>query len=55
MEYSHPHVLDADTIFFIGSNTDSAATERPTLHGDLGFRAFMHPGMQEPQVGNNLH
>lgn len=42
MEYSNDYIRDADTIFFIGTNTDSAATDHWTLYGDAHSKTFVH-------------
>ncbi|MGO4910009.1 thiamine pyrophosphate-binding protein [Pseudorhodobacter sp. W20_MBD10_FR17] len=54
MEYSNQFVFDADTIFFIGSNTDSAATDHWKLYGDPTSKTFMHLDIAEAHVGNNF-
>ena len=54
MEYSNQYVFDADTIFFVGSNTDSAATEHWKLYGDPKTKTFMHLDIAEAHVGNNF-
>lgn len=53
MEYSNQYVFDADTIFFIGSNTDSAATDHWKLYGDAATKTFMHLDIAEAHIGNN--
>ena len=52
MEYSNQYVHDADTIFFIGSNTDSAATDHWTLYGNPMEKTFLHLDIAEAHVGN---
>jgi len=54
MEYSNDYVRDADTIFFIGSNTDSAATDHWKLYGDPNAKTFLHLDIAEAHVGNNF-
>lgn len=54
MEYSNQYVHDADTIFFVGSNTDSAATDHWTLYGDPISKTFLHLDIAETHVGNNF-
>ena len=54
MEYSNRYVRDADTIFFIGTNTDSAATDHWKLYGDPGTKTFVHLDIAEAHVGNNF-
>lgn len=54
MEYSNQYVKDADTIFFIGSNTDSAATDHWKLYGDPATKTFLHLDIADAHVGNNF-
>ncbi len=54
MEHANQYLRDADTIFFIGSNTDSAATDQWTLYGDPGSKTFLHLDIAEAHVGNNF-
>ena len=54
MEYSNDYVRDADTIFFIGTNTDSAATDHWTLYGDAHAKTFVHLDIAEAHIGNNF-
>ncbi|WP_299703933.1 thiamine pyrophosphate-binding protein [uncultured Tateyamaria sp.] len=54
MEYSNQYVHDADTIFFIGSNTDSAATDHWKLYGDPCTKTFLHLDIAEAHIGNNF-
>jgi acetolactate synthase-1/2/3 large subunit len=54
MEYSNQYLHDADTIFFIGSNTDSAATDHWKLYGDLRAKTFLHLDIAEAHIGNNF-
>ena len=54
MEYSNQYMHDADTIFFIGSNTDSAATDHWKLYGDPKTKTFLHLDIAEAHVGNNF-
>ncbi|SLN70331.1 Acetolactate synthase isozyme 1 large subunit [Falsiruegeria litorea R37] len=52
MEYSNAYVREADTIFFVGSNTDSAATDHWRLYGDPKTKTFLHLDIAEAHVGN---
>lgn len=52
MEYSNAYVREADTIFFVGSNTDSAATDHWKLYGDPKTKTFLHLDIAEAHVGN---
>jgi len=54
MEYSNTYVHDADVIFFIGSNTDSAATDHWKLYGAPGATTFLHLDIAEAHIGNNF-
>ncbi len=54
MEYSNRYVLEADTIFFVGSNTDSAATDHWKLYGDPKTKTFLHLDIAEAHIGNNF-
>ncbi|WP_170771985.1 thiamine pyrophosphate-binding protein [Ruegeria lacuscaerulensis] len=54
MEYSNQYVHDADLIFFIGSNTDSAATDHWKLYGDPQNKTFLHLDIAEAHIGNNF-
>lgn len=54
MAYANDYVHDADTIFFIGSNTDSAATDHWQLYGDPATKTFLHLDIAEAHVGNNF-
>ncbi|MEO0401994.1 MAG: thiamine pyrophosphate-binding protein [Pseudomonadota bacterium] len=54
MEYSNQYVHDADVIFFIGTNTDSAATDHWTLYGDPLTKTFLHLDIAEAHVGNTF-
>lgn len=54
MAYSNQYVLEADTIFFVGSNTDSAATDHWKLYGDPTTKTFLHLDIAEAHVGNNF-
>lgn len=54
MDYSNRYVLEADTVFFVGTNTDSAATDHWKLYGDPNSKTFMHLDIAEAHVGNNF-
>mgnify|MGYP001254474647 CR=1 FL=1 len=54
MEYSNNYVRDADTVFFIGTNTDSAATDHWKLYGNPFDKTFIHLDIAEAHVGNNF-
>ncbi|MGB3178494.1 MAG: thiamine pyrophosphate-binding protein [Albidovulum sp.] len=54
MDYSNSYVRDADMIFFVGSNTDSAATDHWQLYGDPKSKTFMHLDIAEAHIGNNF-
>lgn len=54
MEYSNKYVLEADTVFFIGTNTDSSSTDGWKLYGDPADKTFIHLDIAEAHVGNNF-
>jgi acetolactate synthase-1/2/3 large subunit len=54
MEHSNSYVHDADTVFFIGTNTDSAATDHWKLYGDPKSKTFLHLDIAEAHIGNNF-
>ncbi len=54
MEYSNQYLHDADTVFFIGSNTDSASTDHWKLYGPQGSTTFLHLDIAEAHIGNNF-
>ncbi|PHR72090.1 MAG: acetolactate synthase [Arcobacter sp.] len=54
MEYSNNYVSNADTVFFIGTNTDSCSTDAWTLYGDPKSKTFIHLDIAEAHVGNNF-
>ncbi|WP_299609493.1 thiamine pyrophosphate-binding protein [uncultured Tateyamaria sp.] len=54
MEHANQYLHDADTIFFIGTNTDSAATDHWKLYGDPKTKTFLHLDIAEAHVGNNF-
>jgi len=54
MEYSNNYVSSADTVFFIGTNTDSCSTDAWKLYGDPKSKTFIHLDIAEAHVGNNF-
>ena len=54
MAYSNDYVAAADTIFFVGSNTDSSSTNHWKLYGDPRTKTFLHLDIAEAHVGNNF-
>lgn len=54
MEYSNRYALEADTVFFIGSNTDSSSTIHWKLYGDPNSKTFLHLDIAEAHIGNNF-
>lgn len=54
MDYSNTYVNSADTVFFIGSNTDSSSTIHWKLYGDPNSKTFLHLDIAEAHVGNNF-
>ncbi|WP_171053935.1 thiamine pyrophosphate-binding protein [Arenibacterium halophilum] len=53
MEYSNAYVGSADTVFFVGSNTDSSSTNHWKLYGDPATTTFLHLDIAEAHIGNN--
>ncbi len=53
MEYSNQYVQQADTVFFVGTNTDSCSTDAWTLYGDPLSKTFIHLDIAESHIGNN--
>lgn len=53
MAYANRYVKEADLVFFIGTNTDSAATDAWTLYGDPAETTFIHLDIAEAHIGNN--
>lgn len=54
MEYSNRYAFEADTVFFIGSNTDSSSTNHWKLYGDPAIKNFLHLDIAEAHIGNNF-
>lgn len=54
MDYSNSYVGSADTVFFIGTNTDSSSTDHWKLYGDPATKSFIHLDIAEAHVGNNF-
>ena len=54
MEYANDTVRNADLIFFVGTNTDSAGTDHWKLYGDLASKTFMQLDIAEAHIGNNF-
>ncbi len=54
MEYSNDYVNSADTVFFIGTNTDSSGTNHWKLYGPPESKTFLHLDIAEAHVGNNF-
>lgn len=54
MEYANDYVKKADTVFFVGTNTDSSSTVHWKLYGDPKTKTFMHLDIAEAHVGNNF-
>lgn len=54
MEYSNNYVSSADTVFFVGTNTDSCSTDAWRLYGDPNSKTFIHLDIAEAHVGNNF-
>jgi len=54
MEYANDTVRNADLIFFVGTNTDSAGTDHWKLYGDPASKTFMQLDIAEAHIGNNF-
>lgn len=54
MAYANDYVRSADTVFFIGTNTDSSSTNHWQLYGDPAQKTFLHLDIAEAHVGNNF-
>lgn len=54
MEYSNDYVGSADTVFFVGTNTDSSSTDHWKLYGAPDSKTFIHLDIAEAHVGNNF-
>ena len=54
MDYSNSYVRNADTVFFVGTNTDSSGTDHWKLYGDPASKTFIHLDIAEAHVGNNF-
>lgn len=54
MEYSNSYVGSADTVFFVGTNTDSSSTDHWKLYGAPDSKTFIHLDIAEAHVGNNF-
>lgn len=54
MEYANDYVRGADTVFLIGSNTDSSSTIHWKLYGDTSEKTFIHLDIAEAHVGNSF-
>lgn len=54
MEHANRYVTEADTVFFIGTNTDSSATDHGKLYGDISGKTFLHLDIAEAHVGNTF-
>lgn len=54
MEHANRYVTEADTVFFIGTNTDSSATDNGRLYGDITGKTFLHLDIAEAHVGNTF-
>ncbi len=54
MEYANDYVCDADTVFLIGTNTDSCSTDGWKLYDDPLEKTFIHLDITEAHIGNNF-
>ncbi|WP_425403092.1 thiamine pyrophosphate-binding protein [Hwanghaeella sp.] len=54
MAYANEYVHEADTVFLVGTNTDSAGTDGWKLYGDPAGKTFIHLDIAEAHIGNNF-
>jgi acetolactate synthase-1/2/3 large subunit len=54
MQYSNEYVNSADTVFLVGTNTDSSGTNHWKLYGAPHSKTFIHLDIAEAHVGNNF-
>ena len=54
MGYANDYAGAADTIFLIGSNTDSSSTNHWTLYGEPQSKTFIQLDIAEAHMGNNF-
>lgn len=54
MGYANDYVRSCDTVFLVGSNTDSSSTNHWKLYGDPAQKTFLHLDIAEAHVGNNF-
>lgn len=54
MAYANDYAREADTVFLIGSNTDSSSTNHWKLYGDPMVKTFVQLDIAEAHMGNNF-
>lgn len=54
MGYANDYLATCDTVFFVGTNTDSSSTNHWKLYGDPASKTFLHLDIAEAHVGNNF-
>ena len=54
MAYANEYVGEADTVFFVGTNTDSSSTNHWKLYGDPAGKKFIQLDIAEAHIGNNF-
>lgn len=54
MEHANRYITEADTVFFIGTNTDSSGTDHGRLYGDIAGKCFLHLDIAEANLGNSF-
>lgn len=54
MAHANAYVRSADTVFLVGTNTDSSSTDHWKLYGDPASKTFIHLDIAEAHVGNNF-
>ncbi len=54
MAYANAYLRAADTVFLVGTNTDSSSTNHWKLYGEAGTTKFIQLDIAEAHVGNNF-
>jgi acetolactate synthase-1/2/3 large subunit len=54
MSYANDYVNTCDTVFLVGTNTDSSSTNHWTLYGDPASKSFIQLDIAEGHMGNNF-
>lgn len=54
MAHANDYLRAADTVFLVGTNTDSSSTNHWKLYGDPSSKTFLQLDIAEAHVGNNF-